>query len=102
MNLANAGGTPVGVVHRHLPDFKLRLVSTDRNHPARLSWTRFADGTSELVLMTLPVDIEPPLDMLLPLASAFAARQLQSDAAGLLDVRLGRRRRARRRGSGAS
>ena len=29
VNLANAGGTPVGVVHRHLPDFKLRLVSTD-------------------------------------------------------------------------
>ena len=69
-DLENAGGSPLGVVHRHLPDFTLRLVNTDGNHPARLSWTRFAadddhdDATYELVLMGLPVQLEPPADLL--------------------------------------
>ncbi len=66
VNLANAGADALGVVHRRLPDFVLRLVSTDGNTPARLSWTRFASDEpgSELVLAGLPVQIEPPADLL--------------------------------------
>jgi hypothetical protein len=64
VNLANTGNDPLGVVHSRLPDFCMRLVSTDGTLPARLSWTRFADGTSELVLFGLPVQIEPPADLL--------------------------------------
>jgi hypothetical protein len=64
VNLANAGGAPLGVVHRRLPDFCLRLVSTDGTLPARLRWTRFEHGESELVLLGLPVQIEPPADFL--------------------------------------
>jgi hypothetical protein len=55
---------PIGVVHRHLPDFSLRLVTTDGNHPARLSWTRYDDGTSEWQVLALPVQLDPPVDLL--------------------------------------
>jgi hypothetical protein len=55
---------PLGVVHRNLPDFALRLLNTDGNHPARLSWTRYADGSSELMLLRLPVHLFPPADLL--------------------------------------
>jgi hypothetical protein len=64
VDLANDADGPLGVVHKNLSDFTLRLVTTDGNHPARLSWARFADDTSELTLLGLPVQIEPPRDML--------------------------------------
>ena len=55
---------PMGLVHRNLPDFTLRLLSTDGNHPARLSWTQFEGGGSELTVLRLPVELFPPADLL--------------------------------------
>ena len=49
----------LGAVHRNLSDFVLQLAEMDATLPARLVWTRFADGTSEVIVLGLPVQLRP-------------------------------------------
>ena len=54
----------LGAVHRNLPDFVLQLAEMDTSLPARLVWTRFGDGTSEVIVLGLAVKLHLPLDLL--------------------------------------
>ncbi len=65
VDVGNDPGGRLGAVHRNLSDFTLRLARMDGNHPARLMWTRFDDGTSEVVVLGLPVEMHLPMDLLM-------------------------------------